>query len=128
MRAIYFWLWLFSREFICIMVLRIQWGPSSTLKTSKKCMKQYFLICKNVYILIWKFIQCTIHWNKTQMLKRFSSDKINATQNAFLLFLKAPIYHSFTFNFWFLYELKHKICLSKTVCEIIVIRNGKTFH
>ena len=29
---------------------------------------------------------------------------------------------SFTFNFRFLYELKHKVCLSKTMCGIFYFR------
>ena len=35
---------------------------------------------------------------------------------------KPPTYHSFTFNFWFLYELKHIVHLSKTVCVIFHFR------
>ena len=31
---------------------------------------------------------------------------------------QAPTHHSFTFNLRFLYELKHKVRLSKTVCGI----------
>ena len=34
----------------------------------------------------------------------------------------APAYHSFTFNSLFLYELKHKVHLSKTVCGIFHFR------
>ena len=32
--------------------------------------------------------------------------------------LQAPTHQSFTFNLRFLYELKQKVCLSKTVCGI----------
>ena len=35
-----------------------------------------------------------------------------------LFFSRAPAHHSFTFNLQFLYELKRKVCLSKTVCGI----------
>ena len=42
----------------------------------------------------------------------------NYTVQKCLFFLRAPTYHSFTFNLWFLCELKHKVCLSKSVCEI----------
>ena len=35
--------------------------------------------------------------------------------------LRARTHYSFTFNFRFLYELKHKVCLSKTVCGIFHI-------
>ena len=39
------------------------------------------------------------------------------------LFLsQAPTHHSFTFNLRFLYELKHKLRLSTTVCGIFHIR------
>ena len=52
------------------------------------------------------------------MLKKFSSDKINGTKNAHFFLSRAPTHHSFTFNLRFLYELKHTVRLSKTVCEI----------
>ena len=39
------------------------------------------------------------------------------------LFLsQALTYHSFTFNLWFLHELKHKVRLSKTMCTIFHFR------
>ena len=31
---------------------------------------------------------------------------------------RAPTHHSFIFNLQFLHDLKHKACLSKTVCGI----------
>ena len=49
------------------------------------------------------------------MLKKFAPDKINGTTNALILLSRAPTLHSFTFDFLFLYELKHKVRLSKTV-------------
>ena len=52
------------------------------------------------------------------MLKNFSLDKINGTKNALFFLLRAPTHHSFTLNLRFLYELKHKVRLSKTVCGI----------
>ena len=52
------------------------------------------------------------------MLKKFPLDKINGTNNALFLLSRAPAYHSFTFNLRFLYELKHKVRLSKTVCGV----------
>ena len=50
------------------------------------------------------------------MLKKFPSDKINGTKNALFFLSRAPTHHSFTFNLRFLYELKHKVRFSKTVC------------
>ena len=52
------------------------------------------------------------------MLKNIPSDKINGTKNALFFLSRAPTHHGFTFNLRFLYELKHKACLSKTVCGI----------
>ena len=68
--------------------------------------------------IFWKCIQYTLHWDKTQMLKKFPSDKINGTKNALFSLLRAPSHHSFTFNLRFLHELKHKVYLPKTVCGI----------
>ena len=50
------------------------------------------------------------------MLKKILSDKINGTKNALFVLSRTPARHSFTFNLLFLYNLKHKIRLSKTVC------------
>ena len=52
------------------------------------------------------------------MFKKFTSDKVNGTKNVLFLLSQAPTHHSFTFNLRFLYELKHKVRLSKTVCGI----------
>ena len=56
------------------------------------------------------------------MLKKFPSDKINHTKNALFFLSRAPTHQSFTFNLRFLYELKHKVHLSKTVCWIFHTR------
>ena len=45
------------------------------------------------------------------MLKKLLSDKVNFTKN--LLFFQTR--HNFTFNLRFLYELKHRVHLSKSV-------------
>ena len=55
------------------------------------------------------------------MLKKFPSDKINGTENT-LFFSRGPTHHSFTFSLRFLYELKHKVHLSKTVSGIFHFR------
>ena len=56
------------------------------------------------------------------MLKKIPSDKINGTKNALFFLSRAPTHHSFTFNLQFLYELKHKVRLSKTLCGIFHFR------
>ena len=61
------------------------------------------------------------------MLKKNPSDKINGTKNALFFLSRAPAHHSFTFNLRFLYELKHKVCLSNTVCGIFHFRFRSVF-
>ena len=56
------------------------------------------------------------------MLKRYSSDKINDTKNALFFLSRGPTHYSFTFNLRFLYELNHKVRLSKIVCGIFHFR------
>ena len=55
-------------------------------------------------------------------VKKVSSDKITGTKNPLFFLSRAPTRHSFTFNLRFLYELKHKIRLSKTVRGIFDFR------
>ena len=49
------------------------------------------------------------------MLKKFPLEKINGTKNALFFLSRAPTHHSFIFNLRLLYELKHKVRLSKSV-------------
>ena len=56
------------------------------------------------------------------MLKKFPSDKINGAKNTLFFLLRAPTHHSLTFDLQFLYKLKHKVCLFKTVCGIFHFR------
>ena len=58
-----------------------------------------------------------MHLNKRQMSKKFPSGQDEWYKKSFFL-LRVPTHHSFTFNLRFLYELKHKVRLSKTVCGI----------
>ena len=68
----------------------------------------------NVSIYILKVYSIyTIDWDKTQ---------INRTKNAFFLLLGVPTHHSFTFDSPFLYDLKHKVRLSKSMCGIFHFR------
>ena len=64
--------------------LRIQWRLLTILKTSKKVYEG-------------KSIQYTIHWDKTQMLKKFLLDKINVARNALFFLSLAATHRSFTF-------------------------------
>ena len=101
--------------------LKIHWRLSTILEASNKSVWSNVFWCVQLCIF-WKCIQYTIHWNKTQILKTFPSDKINGTKNVLFFISWAPTHHSFTFNLWFLYELKHKVCLVVFVCGIFHFR------
>ena len=76
----------------------------------------YVKIC-----IFWKCIQYNMHCDKKQMLKNFPSHKINGTKNASFFLSRAPTHQNFTFDFQFIYKLRHKVCLSNTVCGIFHI-------
>ena len=69
-----------------------------------------------VYIF-WNFIQFSIHWDKSQMLKKLPSDKIDVPKKALSFLSRAATRHS-SFISRFLYELKHKFRLSKSMSGI----------
>ena len=71
------------------------------------------MICRSIYIF-WKFIQYT----KTEIKLKFSSDNKIFKKMHSLFFHKLQL----IFNSWFLYELKNKVHLSKTVCGILHVR------
>ena len=95
----------------------------NTLKVFKDFKNKQKWVWTNAFLsvkicIFWKFIQSTIHWDKTQMLKKFLLDKKRGSKDALLLLFWAPTHHRFAFNKRFSYELKHKIHISKTVYEI----------
>ena len=59
------------------------------------------------------------------MLKK--AKKINRTKNAIFFLLRGTTHHNFAFNWHFLYELNHKVRLSKIVCVIFHFRFGFAF-
>ena len=107
--------------------LRIHWRISTILKTSNKSVWSngfwYVKVC-----IFWKCIQYSIQWDETQILKTLPSDKINGTKNALFFLSRAPTHRSFIFNLRFLYELKHKVRLTKTVCGIFHFRFRFVFY
>ena len=61
--------------------------------------------------------------DKTQMLKKFPSDKINVTKNALFFFRELQLITVIlSIRNSYRYELKHKFHLSKTVCGIFDFR------
>ena len=97
--------------------VRIHWRLSAILKsTNKSVWNNAFWYVKEC--ISWKCILYTIHWDKTQTLKRFPSCKIKGTKNAFYFISRAPIHQNFTFNLQFLYELKHKVRRSSSLQKV----------
>ena len=60
-----------------------------------------------MYVYIYIYICTYIHISDTY---------VHTSINALIFLLQAPTHHSFTFNLQFLYEPKHKVQLSKTLC------------
>ena len=64
--------------------LRINWVLWTILKTrNKRIWSNVFSYVK--VCIFWKCIQYTIHLDKTQVLKKFHSDKTNGTKNVLFL-------------------------------------------
>ena len=85
--------------------LRIYWRLATILKVSNKIVCNIVFCYTKVYIY-WKFIQFKTQWDKTQILKKFPSDKLSVTETPLFILPRAPTHDSFTFDSQFLYELK----------------------
>ena len=56
------------------------------------------------------------------MLKKLRTGKIDITKIPLFFLLRVPTHHGINLNSRFLYELKQKVCLFKTVCGIFSFR------
>ena len=85
---------------------------------------------QNVWSNVFWYVKVCIFWSmyilyieiKHKSLKKIPLGKINGTKNALCFLLRASTHHSFSFNLRFLFELKHKVCLSKSAWEIFHFR------
>ena len=101
--------------------LRTNWRFSTILKTNNKSLCSNVLWYVKVYIF-WKFIQYTIHWDKTQ--KKFLSGKTNATKmHSFFFHEHQPITvlllirNSYTsWNTWF---IPLKLCVGFSIFDSV---------
>ena len=75
---------------------RTRWRLSTILKSSKKKIWSNFFWYVKVCTFS-KFIQYTIYWEKSQMLKKIFSDETNGTKNG--LFFSFPSSKSSQFSF-----------------------------
>ena len=94
--------------------LRIHWRPLTVLEISYRSVWTNVFWYVAVY-MFWKCIQYTIHWDKTQT--PFGQNK-RYKKCPLFSFARSSPHRSFIFNMWFLYELKHKVRLSKTVRRV----------
>ena len=108
----------FKENLFCKTSLNNTLKVFDNFKNKQKNVWMYNVFRNAKVCILWKFIQYIIHWDKTQMLKKNSSDKINGTKNALFFLSWDPTRRKFTFNWRFLYELKHKVCTSKSMCGI----------
>ena len=72
--------------------------------------------------IFWKYIQYTAHWDKTQMLKKNPSDKMNGTKNVLFFLSRAPTHHSFTlicdsYMSWSTRFFSLKLCLGFSIFD-----------
>ena len=90
--------------------------PDRTLTGSEDCPSDITgVISKFIWLKFRNSLENISY--STQIFKKNVSDKISALKK--VLFLsQARAHHSLIFNLQFLYELKHKADLSKTVCGI----------
>ena len=105
--------------------LRIHWRLSAIIKTNNKSVWSNVFWYVTVFVF-WKCIQYAIHWDKTQMLKKIPFGQTDGTLTDLFFFHKLLLITFFFFFFFdlrFLYELKHKVRLSKTVCAISIFNS-----
>ena len=82
--------------------------------------------------ILWKFIQYIIHWDKTQMLQKISSDKINGTKNALFFLSWDPTRRKFTFNWrsymsWSTRFAPLKVCVGFSTSDSVLLLLKFTF-
>ena len=106
-------------------MLRIHWMLSTILETSSESAWSDVFWYVKVWIL-WKLIQYAVHWDKTQILKKFSSETINGTKKpsfffrgrqlitVVLLICDSYISWSTRFKFIFLFSKMHELFDFKT--------------
>ena len=71
-----------------------------------------------MYILKLHSIHYALLKKKNTNVEKVSFGQNKRYKKCPLFLSRAPAHHIFTFNLRFLYELKHKVCLSKTMCGI----------
>ena len=69
--------------------------------------------------ICWKCIQYIIHWDKTQMLKKFYSDKINDTKNALLNFMAVLLLIRDSYMSWSTRFVSLKLCVAFYISESV---------
>ena len=113
--------WVWSNLFITLLL-------KDTLNVFDDFKNKQSILWSNMFwyvkvCIFWKCIQYTMHWSKTQMLKKFPSEKINGTKNAILFSLASSKSSQFYFNLRFLHELSHKARFVSFLLNFIFLFN-----
>ena len=125
--------------FVCLFVRLLPWlfflfkdtlKVFDDFKSNKRKWSNVFWYVK-VYIF-WKFIQYTIHWDKTQKLKKFHSDKINDTKNALFFFRKIQLVTGLlsfrnSYTSWSTWFISLKLCVGFSIFESVLFLLNFTF-
>ena len=120
------------------LILRLHWRFSTILETSRKSVWSsvfwYVKVC-----IFWICIQYTIHWDKTQILKKLLTDKINEKKCPLFFFFELQlmavlllIYHPYmSWNKRF-FSLKLCVGISISIpfhfCESLYFRSTKCMN
>ena len=105
------------------------YSSMDTLKAFNDFENKQKSVCSNVswYVkvcIFWKCIQYTIYWDKTQMLKKIPSDKIDGTKNALFVFPKLQLiivlllicYSYMNWSTWF---VSLKLCVRPSIFDSV---------
>ena len=103
--------------------LRIHCRLSIILKTSNKNVwsNVFWFVKENIFQ---KFIQYTIHGDKTQILQKFPSDKINVTKNAFFFFHELQLITVLllicnSYTSWSTWFISLKLCVGFSIFDSV---------
>ena len=112
-------------------ILRIHWRLLTNLKTSYKSVWSNVFWYVKVYIF-WKLIQYTIHYDKIQMLKKFPSDKINATKNALFFISRVLTHHNLllirsSYTSWSTWYISLKLRVGFSIFNSVSLLLNSTF-
>ena len=114
---------LFIDSFVIHIHLKIHLKAFSDFKKKQKCVRSnvfwYVKVC-----IFWKCIQYIIHWDKTQILNKFVSDKLNGAKYVPFFFASCNLSQ---FDFWFAILIWGEANVSIKLCVRFSIFDSASF-